>query len=417
MQQSTHYDFVIAGSGIIGTTIALELKRRNPRARILVLDKEPIPHAHSSGRNSGVIHAGFYYPPASLKARMTAEGNRRLSAYCTDRRLPLNTCGKLVVAKNEEEHKQLDVLLERGRQNGSDITRVDLKQAREIEPNIKTFEHALWSPHTKVADPVAVLKALQQDAVDLGVEFRFSCPVIGRDSEHSVRTKTGVIRFEYFVNSAGLQADLLAHSFGFGLEYKSLPFKGLYLYGNEAAPKFRTNIYPVPDLRYPFLGVHVTLTLDGRSKLGPTAMPAFWREQYDGFSGFSLSEFAQISGRQSLFLYHNGAHFFRMAIEEFRKYSRAFMVKRASELATGLHTRAYSKWGRPGIRSQLVNLKTKKLEMDFLLEGDARSLHILNAVSPGWTCSLPFADFVCDRIENLRERPRGASSRLKESEL
>lgn len=407
-------DFLIAGAGIVGTSVAIALKRRYPEARIYVLDKEAVGFAHSSGRNSGVIHAGFYYAPGSLKAKMTANGNLRLTAYCEERKIPLNRCGKLVVARHEEDHAQLNLLLERGRKNGSRVELLTADQARQIEPRAKTYLHALWSPETKVADPIAVLQSLQVDARDAGIIFEFGNAV--KDcSGGKIHTQTGERSIGFFINSAGLQAEQIAHQFGFAADYRSLPFKGLYLYSSKAAPSFRTNIYPVPDLKYPFLGVHVTLTLDGRSKLGPTAMPALWREQYGGFEGFSAFEAAQITFRHGRFLYNNGTHFFKMAIEEFRKYQRAFMVRRAGELANGITIKDFSTWGRPGIRSQLVNLKTRKLEMDFVLEGDRRSLHILNAVSPGWTCSMPFADFVCDQVERSASGTGLVS--LRESEL
>ena len=403
MPTSNLKDFLIAGAGIVGTCVALELKKRHPTANICVLDKEIHGHAHSSGRNSGVIHAGFYYSPGSLKSKMTAAGNSLLTNYCQERGIPINACGKLVVAKDESEHQRLSMLLDRGNKNNAQVELLDLKQAKEIEPRVKTFSHALWSPKTKVSDPVAVLKALQKDAQDLGVEFNFGCQVLGRQNNSAVQTKNGVYEFGYFINAAGLQADIVAHSFGFGLKYQILPFKGLYLYSDERAPKFRTNIYPVPDLNYPFLGVHVTQTLDGRSKLGPTAIPALWREQYAQLENFKLNEFSRISARHGWFVIKNGRQFFKMAIEEMRKYNRKFMVKRAQELATDIENTHFVKWGKPGIRAQLVNLETAKLEMDFLIEGDSRSLHILNAVSPGWTCSLPFSSFVCDNVERFQK--------------
>jgi len=207
-------------------------------------------------------------------------------------------------------------------------------------------------------------------------------------------------RFEagYVVNAAGLYADAVAKAFGFSHDYRILPFKGLYLYSNEPAGALRTNIYPVPDLRNPFLGVHFTITVDGHAKIGPTAIPAFWREQYEGGKRFRLSEMSEILVRQFGLLFSARFDFVRLAVEELRKYSRSRMVELAGRMVRGIRLEQFQRWGRPGIRAQLLNVRTRKLEMDFVLEGDKRSFHILNAVSPGFTCCLPFSRFVCDAI-------------------
>jgi L-2-hydroxyglutarate oxidase LhgO len=201
------------------------------------------------------------------------------------------------------------------------------------------------------------------------------------------------------VNAAGLYADKIALHFGFSDRYRILPFKGLYLYSDESAGAIRTNIYPVPDLRNPFLGVHFTVTVDRKIKIGPTAIPAFWREHYAGFENFSLSELVDIVMRElSLFAY-SPFDFKRLAIEEFKKYSRPQMVFLASSLIQDVKKERFKKWGRPGIRAQLLDIKEKKLVMDFVLEGDNRSLHVLNAVSPAFTCSLPFSEYIVKDIQ------------------
>jgi L-2-hydroxyglutarate oxidase LhgO len=206
----------------------------------------------------------------------------------------------------------------------------------------------------------------------------------------------------YVVNCAGLQADRIAKQFGFSQHYTILPFKGLYLSSDEPAGALRTNIYPVPDLRNPFLGVHFTVTVDGHAKIGPTAIPAFWREQYAGLSGFNLRDLAEIARLQLGLLLWAGFEFRRLAWEEIQKYNRAHLVALAGQLAAGVRVENYRRWGRTGIRAQLIDTRTRKLEMDFVLEGDDRSLHVLTAVSPGWTCSIPFAAYVVDEIERLR---------------
>jgi L-2-hydroxyglutarate oxidase LhgO len=185
-----------------------------------------------------------------------------------------------------------------------------------------------------------------------------------------------------------------------GRQYRILPFKGLYLYG-DAREKLRTNVYPVPDLGNPFAGVHFTVTVDGHVKIGPTATPAFWREQYSGFSGFRLGEFAQIAARELSLLSRNDFGFRDLAIAEIRKYWRPHLAALAGRLVPDIEPQHYRTWGPPGIRAQLFDVGKRKLEMDFVVEGDDRSLHVLNAVSPAFTCSLPFADYLAERVGDL----------------
>jgi L-2-hydroxyglutarate oxidase LhgO len=211
----------------------------------------------------------------------------------------------------------------------------------------------------------------------------------------------GDVACGYLVNAAGLYADRVARDFGYSHDYRIMPFKGLYLYSSEPAGAFRTNLYPVPDLQYPFLGVHFTVTVDGGAKIGPTAIPCLWREQYGWSENFRLSECVEIAGLGLQLLLRAGFDFRRLAREELKKIARRTLVAQAARLATGLEASQYTRWGRPGIRAQLVDLRTRTLVQDFVLEGDRASFHVLNAVSPGWTCAVPFASFVCDRIDAL----------------
>jgi L-2-hydroxyglutarate oxidase LhgO len=391
-------DFLVVGGGIIGIAIARELRRRHPDLAVTVLEKEPACGLHASGRNSGVLHAGFYYTADSLKARFTRDGNRALAAYCDDKGLPINRCGKLVVARTAADHPQMDELLRRGAANGVELESITEADAKRIEPRVKTCERAIWSPRTATADPGAVLAALRGDAEREGIAFALADGFRRRhgDEVESARTTW---RAGYVVNAAGLHADRIARQYGFSERYRILPFKGLYLYGDDAGGPFRTNIYPVPDLRNPFLGVHFTVTVDGHAKIGPTAIPAFWREQYAGLSGFDARDLAEIAALQSGLLVSAGFEFRRLAVEELRKYSRRHLVALAGDLATDVKPEHWRRWGRAGIRAQLLDIRTRKLEMDFVIEGDARSMHVLNAVSPGWTCSLPFAAYVVDAID------------------
>ncbi len=394
-------DFLVIGGGVIGVSVARELKKTHPEASVVVLEKEAALGLHASGRNSGVLHAGFYYTADSLKARFTREGNQALREYCKEKGLPLNECGKLVVARNEADLPQMDELLRRGAANGVVLESLSEEEARKIEPRVKTFERAIFSPKTATADPGAVLAAMRRDAEVEGVRFELS-DGFRRHSDGRILAGRGEYSAGFVINAAGLHADTVARQFGFGERFRIVPFKGLYLYSDEPAGSFRTNIYPVPDLRNPFLGVHFTVTVDGHSKIGPTAIPAFWREQYEGISNFDAADCAVTLWRELGLLLFAGFDFKRLAVEELAKYNRRHLVTLAGELASGVHPRDYSRWGRAGIRAQLMDVRTRKLEMDFLIEGDNRSLHILNAVSPGWTCSIPFARHVVFEISKLR---------------
>ncbi len=398
----TTCDFLVIGGGIIGISIARELKKRHPDCKITLLEKEKQCGLHGSGRNSGVLHAGFYYSSDSLKARFTRQGNQQLTEYCQSKNLKINKCGKLVVAQNETELDNLEELFLRGKQNGVTLNKISEAEAQDIEPRVKTFGQALFSPTTSTVDPIEVLSALHKDIQRAGVEIKTGEKYIGRNN-NVVQTQTRSYDAGYIINSAGLYADVIGKDFGFSQEYSILPFKGLYLYSDEPAGALKTNIYPVPNLRNPFLGTHFTVTVDGKSKIGPTAIPAFWREHYDGLNGFKLEEFIDILLRQASLFAFSQFDFKQLAWEEIQKYYRPRLVNLASNLLKGVQSGNYKYWGKTGIRAQLLNVKEKKLEMDFVLEGDSKSFHVLNAVSPGFTCAFPFSEYICDEIKRLTQ--------------
>ena len=395
-------DFLVVGAGVIGISVARELVSRYPDAKIIVIDKELSEAEHASGRNSGVLHAGFYYTEDSLKAKFTRDGNLALTEYCDQNNLPIRKCGKLVVAKTEHEVTVLDTLMERAVKNNVKLEKITEEDAREIEPKVKTKGFALYSPTTSSVDPKSVVKQMKRDAIASGVEFHFGVSYI-RQKLGRVETNNGFFSVQYLVNCAGLYADKIAQDYGFSENYYVLPFKGLYLYANHSKSSLSTHIYPVPNLDNPFLGVHFTASVDGAIKVGPTAIPAFWREQYNGFDNFTFSEFGELVYHQLALVAKSGFGFNRLAYNEIKKYYKPNMIQQASELARGFDRESFKNWAQPGIRAQLVNRKNHKLVMDFLIEGDDRSMHILNAVSPAFTCSIPFSKFVVDRIaSNLR---------------
>ena len=393
-------DFLIIGGGVIGLNLALVARRRYRDCRVTVIEKEPHGGAHASGRNSGVLHAGFYYSADSLKARFCRDGNLELTEYCEAHGITVNRCGKLVVARNAQERLTLGDLLARGRANGVELSEITVEEAREREPRIKTFERALWSPSTSSVDPMHVMEALYRDARNNGIEVLTSTSYRKR-SPGGIETSRGHIGAGYVINAAGLHADEIARDYGFARSYRIIPFKGLYLYSDEPQGAFRTHIYPVPDLRNPFLGVHFTVTSRGRAKLGPTAIPALWREHYHGLGNFRPREMWEIMTREFGLFLRNDFGFRRLAFEEMAKRSKSRMTQLASELATGVRTQDYTQWGPPAIRAQLFDIGQRKLEMDFRFEGDAGSFHVLNAVSPAFTCAIPFTRYLFDRIDAL----------------
>jgi len=364
----------------------------------LILDKEPGEARHASGRNSGVLHSGFYYTADSLKAKFTVEGARAMKAYVRDRGLRLNQCGKLVVAQNEHELGQLDELLRRGQRNGSNVRLIDESQAFDIDPNVKTFKKALYSPDTASIDPKEVCAALKEDLLKTGVEFSYNTKYSGRCA-NIVQTNQGDFEGDKIINCAGLYADRVAQDFGFGAKYTMVPFKGLYLKYTKNKSDVKVNIYPVPNLKNPFLGVHFTKTVTGDIKIGPTAIPAFWRENYDSkIQNFShFIEMTEVLYYESKLYLTDAFNFRSLAHEEMRKYSKKYFISLALSMVKHIDPQGFTEWTKPGIRAQLLDKQTLSLVQDFVVEADRQSVHVLNAVSPAFTCAFPFSQYVVDR--------------------
>lgn len=390
-------DFLIIGGGVIGLNLALQAARRHPGARIVLLEKEASCGEHASGRNSGVVHAGFYYADNSLKAKFAVEGNRLLKAYASDRGLPLRRCGKLVVAQDVDELASLDELMRRAERNGVQLVALTAHEAREIEPRVRTFERALYSPTTAAIDPRAVIAALVADAEAAGVAVITGSAYLERAGD-AVRTTSGTMNAGYVINAAGLHADRIARDFGFSEHHRILPFKGFYLESTAPVGWLRTHVYPVPDFNYPFLGVHYTVTAHGGVKIGPTALPGLWREQYRRLDNFHLAEAREITALQTRLLLSNAFQFRRLAWQETRKRFRRHLLRRALVMAPPPVDSSWRR-GRVGIRAQLVDTRSWELEMDFRFEGDERSFHVLNAVSPAFTCAIPFTAYLFDEID------------------
>jgi (S)-2-hydroxyglutarate dehydrogenase len=390
-------DVVVIGGGIVGLALADAVLATDPARRVIVLDKEPGLGAHASGRNSGVLHAGFYYAPDSLKARLTRRGNQLLHAFCEEHAVPLNRCGKLVVAQRPEDLPALGQLYDRAAQNGVPVELVDEAGARELEPLARTVERALWSPTTSSASPRVVLETLATRVRDRGGRLLLGTKVTGA-RPGAVVTRDGTWSTGHVVNAAGLHADRIARWFGLCDDYAVLPFKGLYWYGDWPAGRLQRHVYPVPDPRNPFLGVHVTLTVDGRAKVGPTALPALWRESYGGIGGFAARDAAEVARLLPRFLASRHHDVPALIRQEVPDRWRRHLVRVAAQLVPSIRPDQFRERGRPGVRAQLFHLPTRRLEMDFVVRGDADSTHVLNAVSPAWTSSLAFAEFVVQEL-------------------
>ena len=392
------FDLVVIGAGIVGLALADAWLARNPEDHVLIVDKEDKVGEHASGRNSGVLHAGFYYAPDTLKAQLTRRGNQQLREFCYERGVPILESGKVVVAQSPEEVPRITELYERGVANGCTLEVIDEAQLAEIEPLARTHGKALWSPLTAVSSPIGVTKALADRVVERGGELRLSTTVSHAEPGWVVLNGNERVSVGHMINAAGVYADRVAQWFGVGTDYRMLPFKGLYLYGNWPVGKLKRHVYPVPDLRNPFLGVHVTVTVDGLAKLGPTAIPALWREDYGKISNIIPKESLEIAGIYPKFLTSKHHDVPGLLKSEVPKYIRRYLVKQAQGLVPSVVLRDFKKRGRPGVRAQLFYVPTKKLEMDFVVEPGEQSTHILNAVSPAWTSALAVGEYVVDQI-------------------
>lgn len=394
-------DHLVIGAGIVGLSCALELKRREPRSRVIVLEKEDAPGRHSSGRNSGVLHSGIYYPPTSLKARVCTAGAREMAAYCVARGLPLNRLGKLLLPTRPEDSGQLDLLEARGTASGIEVRRIDRAELARIEPEARSATgEALHVPQTAVVSSAKVLAAIARDAADAGLEVRCGGALGAIDGERGrVEWAGETISAGHVLNAAGLHADSVAHRFGVGLEFVLLPFKGLYWKLDPSARfDIRHLVYPVPDLRVPFLGIHTTTAIDGTIYLGPTSVPAFGRENYRGLAGVEPRELARIVGTLGTQFLAGRDGFRRLALQEGPRYLKSRFAAAARRLLPRLEARHLLPTDKVGIRAQMLDRTSGKLVTDFVVRSGPRSTHVLNAISPAFTSAFPLARVICDAV-------------------
>jgi L-2-hydroxyglutarate oxidase LhgO len=381
-------DVTVVGGGIIGLASALALLERSSGLRLTLLEREQRLALHQTGHNSGVVHAGLYYAPGSLKASLCREGRAALEAFCQEHAIPLRRCGKLVVAVDESELGRLAELKRRGTGNGLDgLTELDEQDLREIEPHVRGVR-GLYVPETGVVDFRLVAERMAHVLRSRGVQFELGTRVerIERDGEGlAVTTTSGRIRSGALVACAGLQSDRVAALAGADLDVRIVPFRGAYWVLREpAAALVRGLVYPVPDPDFPFLGVHFTRRYDGAVWAGPNAMPALAREGYRRLS-FSGRDAAEVVAWPGLLRF--AARYARMgASEVWRDLVKSAAVREMQRYLPALRPRDVGR-GPTGVRAQVMT-RSGELVDDFLFAEGPRSLHVVNAPSPGATSSL-----------------------------
>jgi L-2-hydroxyglutarate oxidase len=397
------FDIVIVGAGIVGLATAMELVRRCPDLKLVVLEKEGEVAAHQTGNNSGVIHAGLYYKPGSLKARTVVEGARLMVEFCQEHNLPYDLCGKVVVAVNEDELSRLEELYRRGTANGVlGLTRITGDEIKEYEPH-GTGVAGLWSPNTGIVDYTAVARTYAKIVQQGGGEVRLNAEVIGIDEkpgELVVQTTGGDVHTRALINCAGLQSDLVAKMTGSAQGLRIVPFRGeYYKLTPESQKLIRGLIYPVPDPRFPFLGVHFTKKIDGSVEAGPNAVLAFRREGYRK-TDFSLGYVAGLLTFAGFWIM--ASKYWRMGFGEmYRSLNKRAFVTALQALLPELGMDDVGPGGA-GVRAQAMDAKGNLLDDFSIIEG-RNAIHVLNAPSPAATASIVIGRAIADRALEVFE--------------
>ena len=393
------FDFGIIGGGILGLSIGRAILENDSSKKVLIIEKENSLGYHASSRNSGVLHAGFYYSPESLKAKFCREGNFELKQILRKHQIRILATGKVVVAKNAVEADRLNELLSRGVMNSVDLELLPEKDLIKFEPLARTYEKFLWSPTTSVSDPKLLISALQKEFQNMGGRIVMSSKVRLQISGGSIKIQDSEQDCKFIINAAGTGAVQLANSVGAGRNFLLLPFRGDYISASYAELRLRTLVYPVPSATNPFLGVHFTTAIDGSIKLGPTAVPLLGGEQYSGLRNLKLRESTSSLLGMVTMLSGERKEIIGIAFEELKKKQLAYLINEAAKLVPSVTS--VKNWDRknPGIRAQLVNKSSKQLESDSVIEKISNSLHILNAVSPGWTSAIPFGRHVAAQLD------------------
>ncbi|MEV0058399.1 L-2-hydroxyglutarate oxidase [Nocardia sp. NPDC058379] len=391
------YDFCVLGGGIVGVATAHRLLTTHPGASLVLVDKESSLGAHQTGHNSGVIHSGIYYPPDSLKARLCRAGARWTKEFAAANDIPFEVCGKLLVATDSAEHARMLDLYERSVANGVEVEAIDAAELVRREPRI-TGVGALFVPATGIIDYAKVTAALADQVVAMGGRIALDTVVEAISETDSAVTISGpaaTFTARTLVVCAGLQADRMARMAGIRTDFRIVPFRGeYYRLPAERAELVRTLIYPVPDPALPFLGVHLSPTIDGELTVGPNAVLGLAREGYPkgSVNVRDAVDVLRFPGVHRVARTHlrTGARELRNSV--FKRGYLAECRRYCPELTT-----ADLLPHRAGIRAQAV-LRDGTLVHDFLIERTPRSIHVLNAPSPAATSAMPIAEYLVDQL-------------------
>ena len=402
---NSSFDIVIVGGGVVGLATALQLSRRFPSARCVVLEKEDGLGRHQTGHNNCVIHTGIYYRTGSLKARNCVRGARLLKAFCDENGVEYEDCGKVIVATNPQEVPALEELYRRGVANGvSGLELIGPERLREIEPHASGVK-AIHSPETAIVDYNAVTDAYAQLFRESGGEVWTGARVRGirsRPEGLELDTERGTVSTRYLVNCAGLHADHIAAMAGVKTNVRLIPFRGEFYALKPAAKGFVRNlIYPVPDPRFPFLGATFGRIKGGVIRSGPNAMVAGSRE------GYSITD---LDPKEAWTILSMPA-FWRMAVRYWRtglqeiyfSLSKKAYVKSMQKLVPSVGVGDLEKWGS-GVRAQAI-LPDGTLVDDFVIKETRNAVHVINAPSPGATSSLSIGEYVTDRAASVFDLP------------
>jgi L-2-hydroxyglutarate oxidase len=390
-------DYCVIGGGIVGLATAMALQDHEPAARVVVLEKEPVLAVHQTGHNSGVIHAGIYYQPGSLKARLCREGAEATKSFCAANGVPFVTCGKLLVATSPLELERMVALEERARQNGIEYTRLSKDELREVEPDISGLA-ALLVPSTGIVDYKKVCTAMADIIRMRGGEIRTDARVsriTERATSVAIDVNGGEIRAGQLIACAGLQSDRVARMAGLDVDFQIVPFRGEYY----TLPKSRAGvikhlIYPIPDPDLPFLGIHLTRMFDGSVTVGPNAVLGFSREGYPKGS-LRLADVLSMIGFKGF--WKMVRRNWRSGIAEFR--NSIFKTRYLQQCRKYCPDLKLADLGAPaaGIRAQAV-MNDGSLVHDFLFRQSARTLHVCNAPSPAATSAIPIGRMIVERL-------------------
>ena len=391
------YDYCVIGGGIVGLATAMQILEARPDASVVLLEKESELGVHQTGHNSGVVHAGIYYAPGSMKAELCRRGAQATKDFAARHRIPLDVCGKLLVATDAAEASRMDALFDRARHNDIDVERIDAAELRRREPNIRGVG-ALFVAATAITDFGAVARAIGDVVRDRGVKIELGTEVTAiNETSDDVTVIAGGRRFEArrLVVCAGLQADRLARMAGAPIDFQIIPFRGEY-YRLPAARNgiVKHLIYPIPDPDLPFLGVHLTRTIDGGVTVGPSAVLGFAREGYrkGSFRRRDVGEYMRFPG-----MWRVARHNVRTGARELRNsmFKRGYL-RECHKYCPDL-TLDDLLPEPAGIRAQAV-LRDGTLVHDFLFAETPRTLHVCNAPSPAATAAIPIGEMIARQL-------------------